>query len=199
MLSGPEIAAQVKAGNIVISNFDPTKVGPNSYDLTLDKRLLVYEKAYSTHLWSQNFRWWNPFTWFPPRCAPLDPKVKERVVELEISETGTTLYPGVLYLGSTVERTSSRGFIPWIEGRSSMGRLGLGVHITAGLGDDGVDLQWTLELTCVHPILIFPGMKICQICFVRTDGESKPYDGKYQGSTGVVASRYHMDPFCPKE
>lgn len=191
MLSGPEIAAQVKAGKIVISNFDPAKVGPNSYDLHLDTSLVVYEKAHARHLWHQNFRWWNPLSWFPPRCEPLNPKVKEKVVELEIQGTGTVLYPGVLYLGSTVEYTESNGFVPWIDGRSSMGRLGFGVHVTAGLGDVGFKGTWVLECTVVQPTLVFPGMKVCQICFDEVTGELKPYAGRYLGQTGAVSSRYH--------
>lgn len=193
MLSGPEIARQVQLGNIVISDFDPARVGPNSYDLTLGGTLAVYEKAYPVHRWHAEGMRYDYY----PKVEPLDPRVREPVTVLDIPAEGRIVYPGVLYLGWTVERTSCKGFVPWIEGRSSIGRLGLGVHITAGLGDDGVDLNWTLEITAVHPIVIYPGMKICQICFVRTDGESKFYDGKYQGSRGIVESRYYLDPLCP--
>lgn len=191
MLSGPEIAAQVRAGSIVISNFDHAKVGPNSYDLHLDTTLAVYEKAYALHLWHRNFRRWNPLTWLRPGAAPLNPKTKEKSVELEIPVDGMVLYPGVLYLGSTVEYTETHGFVPWIDGRSSMGRLGFGVHVTAGLGDDGFQGVFVLEITVVQPILVFPGMKVCQLCFDELFGERKPYAGRYLGQKGPVSSRYH--------
>lgn len=193
MLSGPEIAAQVKAGNIVISDFDPSKVGPNSYDLTLEGRLAVYMSAANRHDWyaEKQFRWWKPTTWFPPRIRPLDPRRAEPVVTYKIPTDGIVLYPGILYLGSTVEHTETNEFVPWIDGRSSMGRLGLGVHVTAGLGDDGFAGTWTLEITVVQPLLVFPGMKVCQICFDELFGQRKPYAGRYLGQKGPVSSRFH--------
>lgn len=193
MLTGPEIAAQVKAGNIVISGFDPSKVGANSYDLRIDKELVVYAKAYPLHLWWERFRWWNPLTWLKPRVKPLDPKVQEKIASLDIPEEGAILYPGVLYLGSTVEYTETHEFVPWIDGRSSMGRLGFGVHVTAGLGDDGFVGQWVLEITVVHPTIVYPGTKVCQICYDPVVGERKPYNGRYVGQMGPVSSRLYRD------
>lgn len=193
MLSGPEIVRQVEAGKIAISAFDASCVGPNSYDLRLDSRLLVYEAAARRHDWlaQRRFRWWNPLSWSPPSVRALDPRVEEPVVEYVIPDAGMTLYPGVLYLGSTVEHTSTTCFVPWIDGRSSIGRLGLGVHVTAGLGDAGFSGTWTLEITVVQPVVVFPQMKVCQICFDELSGDYKPYDGRYRDQNGPVSSRYH--------
>lgn len=193
MLSGPEIVRQVEAGKIIISDFDASRVGPNSYDLKLDSRLLVYEAAARRHDWfaQRRFRWWNPFTWIPPAARPLDPSRQEPVVEYVIPAAGMVLYPGVLYLGSTVEYTSTERFVPWIDGRSSIGRLGLGVHVTAGLGDAGFSGTWTLEITVVQPVIVFPQMKVCQICFDELSGDYKPYDGRYRDQSGPVRSRYY--------
>jgi dCTP deaminase len=96
----------------------------------------------------------------------------------------------VLYLGHTVERTRTPFHVPEMWGKSTLGRLGLFVHATAGFGDLGFDGQWTVELSCVHHVRVYPGQKIGQIAFHSVLGEIEDlYDGRYQGSTGAVAAR----------
>ena len=81
-----------------------------------------------------------------------------------------------------------------LEGRSSVGRLGIFIHATAGFGDVGFDGYWTLELSCVQPVRIYPGVEICQIYYHTIDGEYVPYrSGKYQGNTGVQPSMLWKD------
>ena len=109
------------------------------------------------------------------------------------------LIPGKLYLGRTVERTMSDGFVPMIEGRSSVGRLGIFVHATAGFGDNGFNGYWTLEISCVQPVVIYPEIEIAQIYFhTIADLEDDEYgeagiperysEGKYQNNNGIQPS-----------
>lgn len=165
ILTGDAIFQAWGNGDIDIVPFDEKRLNPNSYNLTLDKKLIVYNE----HV--------------------LDMKKQNKYVEVEIPEEGYVLEPGQLYLGSTVERTKSTKYVPMIEGRSSVGRLGLFVHVTAGFGDIGFDGCWTLELSCVEPIRIYSGVEICQIYFHMPYGYcDRKYDGKYQNNNGVQPS-----------
>jgi len=101
------------------------------------------------------------------------------VKEIKIPEEGFWIYPGDFYLGATIEYTRTEGFAPFLEGRSSVGRLGLSVHATAGFGDDGFAGHWTLEIFTVKPIKIYAGIEICQIAYTTLLGERQPYAGKY--------------------
>ena len=102
--------------------------------------------------------------------------------------------PGRLYLGRTVEYTRTKGFVPMLEGRSSVGRLGLVVHVTAGFGDVGFAGYWTLELFCVNPVKIYPGVEVCQIYYHTIQGDYEPYSsGKYQNNFGIQPSMLYKD------
>lgn len=170
MLTGNEIKNQQELGGLLVRPFDPGMVGPNSIDVHLAAELLIYTRP------------------------TLDARYDNPTELIKIPETGLVLLPGRLYLGSTVEYTESPDFIPMYEGRSSLGRLGLSSHITAGFGDIGYKGHWTLELSTVQPLRIYPGMKIGQLYFHRPDGEVlRLYDGKYQGASGVLASRLYKD------
>jgi len=104
------------------------------------------------------------------------------------------LKPGVLYLGRTKEFTVTKNLVPMLEGRSSIGRLGLYVHVTAGFGDTGFAGYWTLEIQCIQPIRIYPDVQICQIFYHTVEGKVVEYkSGKYQHNTGVQTSRLWMD------
>ena len=99
-----------------------------------------------------------------------------------------------LYLGRTLEYTKTEQFVPMLEGRSSVGRLGLFIHVTAGFGDVGFAGYWTLEMFCIHPIVIYPNVEICQIYYHTIQGEYQKYDsGKYQNNTGVQPSMLYKD------
>ena len=153
---------------IFISPFDEGHLTSNSYDLTLSEHLKVY------------------------RENMLDMAKAYNPCDIIIPSDGFILKPNQLYLGSTVEQTCSTKYIPIIEGRSSIARLGLFVHISAGLGEAGFDGHWTLELTCVKPLKIYPKVRICQIYFNEISGEIDYCQSKkYQHSTEAMPSRMY--------
>lgn len=170
LLSGDEIRNQQKLGNIDIQDFDEERLGPNSYNLRLAPDILVYTEVI------------------------LDPMRENRTRRLIIPKEGMVLKPGRLYLAKTMEYTRTLNLVPMLEGRSSVGRLGIFPHVAAGFGDVGFSGNWTLELTCVQPVRVYPGMEICQIYYHTIEGENnKKYNGKYQGSRDVVASRIYQE------
>lgn len=169
ILSGKEIQRHM-GKDIVIRPFDPKRLNPNSYNLSLHNELLVYENRL------------------------LDMKVPNPVKTLTIPESGLVLEPDKLYLGRTNEFTQTDRFVPMLEGRSSVGRLGLFIHVTAGFGDVGFAGYWTLEIFCVQPIRIYPNVEICQIYYHDIQGEYEPYQsGKYQNNTGIQPSLLYRD------
>jgi dCTP deaminase len=128
-----------------------------------------------------------------------------RVRRIEIPPEGLVLSPNQLYLGRTVERTETHNLVPMIEGRSSVGRLGLFVHVTAGFGDVGFCGYWTLEMFAVQPIRIYPGVPICQIFYHEIFGAIEEYTAKYQHNRDIqpslmfeeLASHRRNDPQLP--
>ena len=169
ILSGNEIQRHI-GKEIVIEPFDPSRLNPNSYNLTLHNQLLVYENEL------------------------LDMKIPNPVRELTIPEEGLVLEPGKLYLGRTNEFTKTDRYVPMLEGRSFTGRLGLFIHVTAGFGDVGFAGYWTLEIFCVQPIRIYPNVEVCQIYYHTTEGDYTPYhSGKYQNNTGIQPSLLYRD------
>ena len=98
-------------------------------------------------------------------------KKPNEVEEIIIPETGYQLKPNELYLGRTLEYTNTKKYVPMIEGRSSIGRLGIFIHITAGFGDVGFAGYWTLEIFCIKPIIIYPNVEIAQLYYHTIDGE----------------------------
>ena len=124
----------------------------------------------------------------------LDMKKTNKVKTIEIPEEGFVLQPNHRYLGRTVEYTTTEGFVPMLEGRSSIGRLGLYIHVTAGFGDVGFSGYWTLEIQCVQPVRIYPFMEICQIYYHTIEGDYlNSYSGKYQNNTGIQPSLLYKD------
>jgi dCTP deaminase len=164
ILTGEEIRSQI-GRNIVIEPFDDRLVNPNSYNLRLHDEILVYEEII------------------------LDMRRPNRYRRLVIPPEGMVLQPGRLYLGRTLERTETHQFVPMLEGRSSIGRLGLFVHVTAGFGDIGFCGYWTLEMFAVHPIRIYPGVQICQIFYHEVSGTITEYSSqKYQHNHDIQPS-----------
>lgn len=169
ILSGKEIQRHM-GKDIVIQPFDPKRLNPNSYNLSLHNQLLVYENRL------------------------LDMKLPNPVKTLTIPESGLVLEPDKLYLGRTNEFTQTDRFVPMLEGRSSVGRLGLFIHVTAGFGDVGFAGYWTLEIFCVQPIRIYPNVEICQIYYHDIQGDYDLYQsGKYQNNTGIQPSLLYKD------
>lgn len=170
ILSGKRILSEIEQKNIVIEPFDPKRMGPNSYNLRLHEELAVYE----TDL--------------------LDMKASNQIRRIKIPHEGLVLKPNQLYLGRTVEKTETRGFVPMLEGRSSIGRLGLAVHITAGFGDVGFRGYWTLEIFALQPIKIYPEVEICQIFYHEIAGPYDEYKSiKYQDNRDLQPSQLFMD------
>jgi dCTP deaminase len=164
VLSGHEIRRQLGT-NIVLEPFDESKLNPNSYNLSLHHELMVYEEVV------------------------LDMRRANRVRRLTIPPEGLVLRAGQLYLGRTVERTETHNLVPMIEGRSSVGRLGLFVHVTAGFGDVGFCGYWTLEMFAVQPVRIYAGVAICQIFYHDIRGSFTEYaSDKYQHNTDIQPS-----------
>lgn len=169
ILSGKEIKKRM-GSDIKITPYNENQLNPNSYNLTLHKDLLVYDN----HV--------------------LDMKKPNTAHQIEIPEEGLTLKPNTLYLGRTIEYTETDNLVPMLEGRSSIGRLGLFVHITAGFGDVGFKGFWTLEIFCVQPIKIYPNIEICQVFYHTIEGEFFKYvSNKYQNNKGVQASMLYKD------
>ena len=168
ILTGEAIKWNLDRG-LFIQPFNEEQVGPNSYDVRLHNELLIYNEAV------------------------LDPKKKLATAKITIPEDGLRLIPGTLYLGRTVEKTYTPEFIPMLEGRSSVGRLGLSVHVTAGVGDIGFNGYWTLEMTCIQPTIIYPGMRIAQLVYYVPVGAYKRYEGKYQNNSDIQESLIRQD------
>ncbi|HOB08598.1 MAG: dCTP deaminase [Limnochordia bacterium] len=169
ILSGKEIHRNLNK-KIFIEPFNIKQLNPNSYNLRLHNELLVYEEPV------------------------LDMKKPNKTRLITIPESGLVLEPGRLYLGRTIEYTRTEGFVPMLEGRSSVGRLGLVIHVTAGFGDVGFAGYWTLEMFCVNPVKIYPGVEICQIYYHTIEGDYEPYSsGKYQNNTGIQPSLLYKD------
>ncbi|HWQ71090.1 MAG TPA: dCTP deaminase [Desulfitobacteriaceae bacterium] len=169
ILSGKEIKNQL-GKSIFIEPFSEKQLNPNSYNLTLHNELLLYT---------------GPV---------LDMKKKNAAKSLIIPSEGLILEPGILYLGRTNEYTRTEEYVPMLEGRSSIGRLGLYIHVTAGFGDVGFAGYWTLEMHCIHPIRIYSGVQICQIFYHTIKGEYDKYSsGKYQNNKGVQTSKLYKD------
>jgi len=168
ILSGKEIKRKLGT-DIIIRPFYDAQLGPNSYNLRLHNELMIYKDSV------------------------LDMKKKHETEKLIIPEEGFILQPGTLYLARTVEYTSTNHLVPMLEGRSSIGRLGLFIHITAGFGDVGFAGYWTLEMFCAQPVKIYPNVEICQIFYHTIEGDFTPYTSKYQHNTGIQASMLYKE------
>lgn len=169
ILSGIEIKNKM-GKEIFIDPYNESQVNPNSYNLRLHNELLVYKNSV------------------------LDMKENNEVKSIFIPPEGLLLQANKLYLGRTIEYTKTENYVPMLEGRSSIGRLGLFIHVTAGFGDVGFSGYWTLEMFCVEPIRIYAGIEICQIYYHAIQGEYQKYNsGKYQNNTGVQPSLLYRD------
>ncbi|MDO4793379.1 MAG: dCTP deaminase [Filifactor alocis] len=169
ILSGKEIQRRI-GSEIIIEPFDERRLNPNSYNLRLHNELLVYDEGV------------------------LDMKKLNKIQRIVIPGEGFVLEPNKLYLGRTVEFTQTKDLVPMLEGRSSIGRLGLSIHITAGFGDVGFSGYWTLEIHTIHPVRIYPDVEICQIYYHTICGDYENYaSGKYQGNNDIQPSLLYKD------
>ncbi len=169
ILSGNEIRRQLGT-NIFIDPFREGQLNPNSYNLALHDEVMVYEEVV------------------------LDMRQSNRVRRIPVPEEGLVLSPNQLYLGRTAEYTETHNLVPMIEGRSSVGRLGLFVHVTAGFGDVGFKGYWTLEMFAVQPVRVYPGIPICQIFYHQIEGVISEYDSeKYQNADDIQPSLLYKE------
>jgi dCTP deaminase len=147
ILTDKRMLQEMGKGTIVISPFDRRNLGSNSYDVHLGKYLAVYKSDI------------------------LDAKVHNQVDHLTIPDNGLILLPQRLYLGVTEEYTETHAHVPFLEGKSSIGRLGIDIHATAGKGDIGFCNTWTLEVSVKQPVRVYHGMPIGQLIYFEVSGE----------------------------
>lgn len=177
ILSDAEILVERAAGHIVIDPFRNDCLGSNSYDVHLGKYLATY------------------------KYSVLDARAPNETCALEIPEAGIVLQPGVLYLGVTEEYTETHRHVPFLEGKSSIGRLGIDIHATAGKGDVGFCNFWTLEISVAQPVRVYAGMPIGQLIFFEVRGEvlnkyNDKASAKYNGrNERPIESRLWKDKF----
>lgn len=227
ILTGKQIKWAKENGYLDISDWDDSRLNPNSYNLRLADEIATYftvpltckkweelepaRQKYYLYRYENEPRYKYYFdktveeTGEFPKCPVrfgLDMKQDMKLITHKIPEEGFILEPGKLYLGRTMEYTKTDKFVPMLEGRSSIGRLGISIHSTAGFGDIGFCGYWTLEISCVQPVRIYPGVEICQIYYHTIasdcdiwipDGDNKnimKYEdaGKYQKNTGIQPS-----------
>lgn len=162
ILSDTRILEEIEKKTIVISPYDRKFLGSNSYDVHLGKCLAKYKDEM------------------------LDAKKHNTIEYFDIPEEGFVLQPHVFYLGVTEEYTETHAHVPFLEGKSSTGRLGIDIHATAGKGDVGFCGNWTLEISVKQPVRIYPGMPIGQLIYFPVDGHievkyNEKKDAKYSG------------------
>ncbi|MDU0369119.1 dCTP deaminase [Hymenobacter endophyticus] len=147
ILTDQQILAEMERGTIVIEPYDRSCLGTNSYDVHLGRYLATY------------------------RDAVLDARKHNEIDVFEIPEEGFVLQPGTLYLGVTEEYTESHAHVPFLEGKSSVGRLGIDIHATAGKGDIGFCNTWTLEISVSVPVRVYHLMPVGQLIYFMVQGD----------------------------
>ncbi|MCS7153536.1 MAG: dCTP deaminase [Bacteroidia bacterium] len=180
ILSDTQILEAIKRGEILIEPFRREALGSNSYDVHLGPYLRVYAQP------------------------SLDARRPAPSVLLKIPPRGLYLVPGVLYLGVTEEYTETHAYVPFLEGKSSIGRLGIQIHSTASKGDIGFCNHWTLEISVVQPVKVYAGMPIGQLIFFTLEGEVEvPYNqrrtAKYLYRDSLPTPSYLWKNFYPHE
>jgi dCTP deaminase len=165
ILSDVKIRDEMRKGRIVVRPFRAECLGTNSYDVHLGPYLAVYTSG------------------------ALDAKVANPTEEFRIPAEGYVLVPGQLYLGVTEEYTETHGFVPFLEGKSSVGRLGIDIHSTAGKGDEGFCNYWTLEMSVKLPVRIYPGMPVGQLIYFEISGAiARSYSAKRTAKYRTVSA-----------
>lgn len=198
ILTGPEIEAAVKRGEINISNYDEKQLNDVSYDVRLGNKVAVYKAQAAPSVWSKTKDSAHQRLRMVEKCAdpaPLDAAVNNELWEFELQHGDPVfLQPGLGYLMHTEEIICTNHYVPIIDGKSSIGRLFVSVHQTAGYGEPGFDGQWTLEVVAQSPVVLYVGMKVGQMRFHVPRGDVRRYAGHYQGdgARGPVGSRAHL-------
>ena len=155
ILTDRQILVEMRKGTIIVTPFKKRYLGSNSYDVHLGRWLAMYKDEI------------------------LDARVHNKVHFFPIPPDGLILVPSKLYLGVTHEYTETHRHVPFLEGKSSIGRLGIDIHATAGKGDIGFCNTWTLEISVRQPVRIYAGMPIGQLIYFEVSGEvDVPYNRK---------------------
>ncbi len=165
ILTDLEILSHIEKGSIKIEPFDIKSLGSNSYDVHLGSTLAVYKDAV------------------------LDARKHNQIDKFEIPAEGFVLEPNRFYLGVTQEYTETHKHVPFLEGKSSVGRLGIDIHATAGKGDVGFCNYWTLEISVKQPVRVYAGMPIGQLIYFEIKGDLKTaYNAKQSAKYNQKAS-----------
>ncbi len=164
ILSDTRIREAIRSRRIVIRPYRPACLGSNSYDVHLGPYLSTYTNG------------------------ALDARLDNPVTTFRIPPEGTVLVPGQLYLGVTEEYTETHGYVPFLEGKSSVGRLGIDIHSTAGKGDVGFCNYWTLEMSSKLPVRVYGGMPIGQLIYFEVSGRVAHTYGRKRGAKYAVVS-----------
>lgn len=200
VLSDREICAAMRRGDVVIQPFRPESLGGNSYDVTLGNVLRVHATTDVARVVEAYCEDEHPYQ--VPPVSPelmrhaevmssrdgfcgLDMSREPEVIDVVIPPDGIVLLPGILYLASTVEYTETLRHVPYLDGRSSVGRLGIGIHATAGRGDVGFRGHWTMEIWVVQPVRVFAGVRIGQLTYHTVSGA---VERNYQSKPGATYS-----------
>ena len=154
ILTDQKILEEMAKGSIIIEPFDRKCLGTNSYDVHLGKHLAVYQDSI------------------------LDARKHNEIRHFEMGKEGFVLEPNTLYLGVTQEYTETHAHVPFLEGKSSVGRLGIDIHATAGKGDVGFCNTWTLEISVSHAVRVYPGMPVGQLIYFSIEGTVENYYNK---------------------
>jgi dCTP deaminase len=162
ILTDKRILEEMDKGTIKIEPYNRADLGSNSYDVHLGKTLAVYVDEV------------------------LDAKKHNKIEYFDIPDEGYILEPHKFYLGVTLEYTETHAHVPFLEGKSSTGRLGIDIHATAGKGDVGFCGNWTLEISCKQPVRVYHGMPIGQLIYFPVEGEievkyNQKSNAKYSG------------------
>lgn len=177
ILSDNRILEEIEKGNILIEPFKRECLGTNSYDVHLGRYLALYKNRV------------------------LDAKAHNEIEEVIIPNEGIVLEPNTLYLGVTEEYTETHRHVPFLEGKSSVGRLGIDIHATAGKGDVGYCNTWTLEISVTQPVRVYAGMPIGQLIYFAVEGDidrfyNRKKDAKYtQRSVKPIESMMWRNSF----
>ncbi|GAB3534777.1 dCTP deaminase [Pontibacter brevis] len=151
ILTDKQILSEIEKGTILVEPFNRDCLGTNSYDVHLGRYLATYKDEV------------------------LDARKHNEIDVFDIPEEGYVLRPGTLYLGVTLEYTETHAHVPFLEGKSSVGRLGIDIHATAGKGDVGFCNTWTLEISVSHPVRVYYGMPIGQLIYFEVKGGIENY------------------------
>lgn len=198
ILTSHEIRKRVESGEIAIDPYVESRVQQNSLDVTLGKEVVVYSNV--TSMGEHDPYWYRKFeddgTSFrvsrllkSNKNELLDTRAENPSIRLAMDESGWLIKPGILYLMHVEEVLCAPNLVMTLDGRSSFARLGITVHLTAGHAETGFHGQYTLEVTALHPVRVYPGMAIAQVIFQTVEGKVEDYKerGNYVGTRAIGA------------